>query len=193
MNPALSLRAWCLLGLSSWCSHLRRAWGYWVGRNLVHKEGFAPWQQKIREVRSKTVFNQLHSIFMYTGNCWSQQRWVKIAWGSDFPKVTWEGCWEKCCRRGVKDLGTLVWQRGQKGEVVELFARGNLQNQGTVGWWIRDKSSLELMDIQGIYGNQENGVCDRHKGGNKRKYSVGLLVFWVLSWIIQERKEGRES
>lgn len=132
MNLALNLRAWCLLGLSSWCSHLRRARGYWVGRNLVHKEGFAPWQQKIRKVRSKTVFNRLHSTFMYTGNCWSQQRCVKIAWGSDFPNVTHEGWSKKCSGRDIKDLGPLVWQRGQKGEVVELAARVNLQNQGII-------------------------------------------------------------
>lgn len=131
---------------------------------------------------------------MYTENCWSQQRCVKIPWGSDFPNVTWEGRRDKRPREDVKDLGPLVWQRGQKGEVVELLARVNLQNQGTIwmggsetnlvwSWWTsRACTTVKEMVF----------ATDIEEGAN-RKCCIGLLVFWVLSWSIQERKEDRES
>lgn len=66
---------------------------------------------------------------------------------------------------------------GSKRGGCSYLPGGICKTKAQLDGWIRDKSSLELMDIQGIYGNQENGVCDRHKGGNKRKYCVGLLVF----------------
>lgn len=45
--------------------------------------------------------------------------------------------------------------------------------------WIRDKSSLELMD------DQRNDVCDRQE-----QKKNALLVCWFLSWTIQGSKKS---